>query len=386
MKRLFVLVVVCLFIPFNAASAEAVVNAKPEIVSESAMLMDTKSGAVLFEKNADMKMVPASLTKIATAIYAIETGDLNEVVTVSKEATEVEGTRVYLVEGETATLKHLIQGMLINSGNDAAAAIAIHLNGSIEKFSEQLNKYLKKTIGVQNTHFTNPHGLYEDDHYTTAYDLAIITNYAMRNPVFKEIFGTKELVWDGKEWDTKLVTHNLLLKGDYPYEGITGGKTGFVDVAKQTLATTAEKGQMQLTAIALKANYKREIYQDTQLMLDYGFQHFKSSMIYASTAYHSENKQFKAKEDVPITLPMTNYLEKVTDDGILKIIDANGEIIQTVKLSEKKTPLSADHMNEERIDKLQEESHPIGQNALFVFVLFALSSIVYSAKKWGSWM
>lgn len=228
------------------------------IKSEAAVVMDAQTGAVLYGKNADEKMYPASLTKIATAIYAIENGDLQDKVTISKNVVNTDGTKVYLEEGEVVTLHHLLQGMLINSGNDAAVAIAEHLNGSDEQFSNSLNKYLKEKIGVTNTHFTNPNGLFDENHYTTAEDLAKITNYAMKNNVFKEIFGTKELQWDGLSWDTTLITHHQMLKGEIPYPGITGGKTGYVDESKQTLATTADNGQMKLTAIVLKADNKKQ--------------------------------------------------------------------------------------------------------------------------------
>ncbi|MBB6445189.1 D-alanyl-D-alanine carboxypeptidase family protein [Bacillus benzoevorans] len=383
MKRLFTILFLSFLLPSQVTAAE--INKVPEIVSEAAILMDTQSGAVLYQKNADVKMVPASLTKIATAIYAIEKGNLNDMVTVSKEATDVEGTRVYLVEGETVTLKHLLQGMLVNSGNDAAAAIAIHLDGSVESFSQQLNKYLHETIGVSSTHFTNPHGLYEENHYTTAHDLAVITNYAMKNPIFKEIFGTKELAWDGQEWDTTLVTHHLLLKGDYPYEGITGGKTGFVNEAKQTLATTAENEQIQLTAIALKADFKKQIYHDTQALLDYGFQNYRTGKIDRSSVYQLGEQKFIADKDIPITVPIVPVKEFVTSKGELKILNANGDTIQTVALREESNHLAAEGVNNSKsIDSLHSKGNAIRQDTLFIIALFALASIVLSARKWNS--
>jgi D-alanyl-D-alanine carboxypeptidase len=382
MKRLFTILFLAFLLPSQVMAEE--INQVPEIVSEAAILMDTQSGAVLYSKNADVKLVPASLTKIATAIYAIEKGNLNEMVTVSKEATEVEGTRVYLVEGETVTLKHLLQGMLVNSGNDAAAAIAIHLEGSIEAFAIKLNQYLQETIGVSSTHFTNPHGLYEENHYTTAHDLAVITNYAMKNPIFKEIFGTKELAWDGKEWDTTLVTHHLLLKGDYPYEGITGGKTGFVNEAKQTLATTAENGQIQLTAIVLKADFKKQIYHDTQALLDYGFQNYRSDKIDKSSVYQFGKQKFIADKDIPITVPIAQFKESVTNKGELKIVNANGDTIQTVALQQEKS-ISEENVNKvNSIEQLHSKANIIRQSTLFIIALFALTSIVLSARKWNS--
>ena len=241
------------------------------IKSEAAVVLDSETGALLFAKNPEERLYPASLTKIATAIYAIEKGDLDDIVTISGNAANQKGTRVYLKKGEKIPLKILIQGMLIHSGNDAAMAVAEHLDGNVKRFANNLNNYLINSIGVNNTHFTNPNGLFDPTHYTTAMDLAIITNYAIKNPVFSEIFGTKKFIWNGVSWKTTLFTRHLMLKGEIPYPGITGGKTGFVEESKSTLATTADNGKIKLTAIALKAANKKIIYKDTEKLLDYCF-------------------------------------------------------------------------------------------------------------------
>lgn len=358
-------------------------NQKPEIVSEAAILMDSQSGAILYDKNADARMVPASLTKIATAIYALEKGNLQDKVIVPKEATEVEGTKVYLEEGEVVTLEHLIQGMLINSGNDAATAIAIHLDGSVDKFSANLNKFLADKVDVHQTHFTNPHGLFNEDHYTTAHDLALITNYAMQNSTFKQIFGTRELTWDGESWDTTLITHHLLLKGDYPYEGITGGKTGFVDEAKQTLATTAENERIKLTAIVLKTDFKEDIYNDTQLLFDYGFQNFKSDVINTSTVYQSVDKDYFTDKDLIITSPIGGYEVVVTSNGLLQIFNQTGELIQTLQLKEKKVEASDGHLTKVEGGESKEiRTNMLGQNTFFIIFILSLTTIIFVVRKW----
>ncbi|MBT2639549.1 D-alanyl-D-alanine carboxypeptidase family protein [Bacillus sp. ISL-45] len=304
----------------------------PVLTSEAAVLMDTQTGALLFGKNEETKMYPASLTKIATAIYAIETADLNELVIVSEEIENIDGTRVYLNPGEQVSLRQLIQGMLINSGNDAALAIAIHLDGSMESYSKKINQFLEANIGVEDTHFVNPHGLFNENHYTTARDLGLILNYAMNNPDFREIFGTKQVDWDGESWDTTIHSHHRMLKGEIPYDGITGGKTGFVDQSKQTLATTADNGQLKLTAILLKSEYKRKIYEDTAKLFDYGFAAFKSSQIKKGETFASGNLKFKASENLLFTEPIENGKRVVDKDGILKIHNKDGEIIQSIEL------------------------------------------------------
>lgn len=172
-KIVFVLMISLLFnLVFDSKAMATDFSEGPTITSEAAILIEEKTGRILYKKNSDLKMYPASLTKVATAIYAIERGNLEDIVTVSQHARKVDGTRVYLEEGEKVPLKKLIQGLLINSGNDAGVAIAEHLDGSEEEFAINVNSYLKE-IGLQNTNFTNPHGLFNPDHTTTAGNNAI---------------------------------------------------------------------------------------------------------------------------------------------------------------------------------------------------------------------
>ncbi|WP_318508901.1 D-alanyl-D-alanine carboxypeptidase family protein [Bacillus sp. T3] len=332
MRKIFI----TLLIVLSFCTAQAPVLAQHQddlqLKSEAAVLMDSQTGAILYGKNATEKMYPASLTKIATAIYAIEKGNLNDIVTVSENAYNTEGTKVYLEIGEKVPLHHLLQGLLINSGNDAAVAIAEHLDGNVENFSVNLNEYLKDKIGVKDTHFVNPHGLYDENHYTTAADLAKITSYAMKNKDFKEIFGTKELTWDGLTWDTTLITHHQMLKGEIPYPGVTGGKTGFVNESKQTLATTVDNGQLQFTAIVLKTDYKRDIYNDTKQLFDYGFQHFKRSQLAESDTFKIQDKVFKPRGLVLITEPIEGVKYEVSNKGMLRVQTPENETIQEIQL------------------------------------------------------
>lgn len=333
MRKFFALIMMLLISMYSSAGLVKAEADDPVLTSEAAVLMDTQSGAILFGKNEEKKMYPASLTKIATAIYAMETANnLDEQVVVSDEIENIDGTRVYLNPGEKVSLRKLIQGMLINSGNDAALSIAIHLDGSLANYSKNINEFLKTNIGVEDTHFVNPHGLFDEDHYTTAKDLGLILNYAMNNPDFREIFGTKQLKWDGESWDTTIFSHHRMLKGEIPYEGVTGGKTGFVDQSKQTLATTADNGKLQLTAILMKSEYKRKIYGDTIKLFDYGFAGYKSSQIRKGETFTSGDLKFKASEDLFFTEPIEKGKKVVDKDGVLKIENESGEIIQSVQL------------------------------------------------------
>ncbi|THE14178.1 D-alanyl-D-alanine carboxypeptidase [Bacillus timonensis] len=332
----FVLVLVFLMTslsPFQV-HAEGAENGAPAIKSDAVILLDANTGSILYEKNSHAQMYPASLTKMATAIYAIEKGNLDDVVSVSANAYETEGTRVYLKEGEQVTLKHLIQGLLINSGNDAGVAIAEHLDGSIESFADSLNQYLKEKIGVEQTHFTNPHGLYDENHYTTAYDLALITKYALKNPVFREIFGTKELAWDGESWDTTLFSHHLLLRGEIPYEGITGGKTGFVQESRYTLSTSAEQGDLSLIAIVLKAERDEYAYEDTVALLDYGFENFEVAEVASSEKFYGEqNESYRLNKPLPYTQKKNEDVQlAMNDQGVLQVLGEDGRQLAAKQL------------------------------------------------------
>ncbi|CAM3737045.1 D-alanyl-D-alanine carboxypeptidase family protein [Mesobacillus zeae] len=352
MIRKAAIYVVLLFYFAGAASASAGQKGEPKVASEGAILMDSQSGTVLYQKNADKRMNPASLTKIATAIYAIESGNLDDTVIVSGNAANVEGTRVYLAKGEKIQLRKLLQGMMVNSGNDAAIAVAEHLDGTVEQFSVNINKYLKEKVGVENTHFSNPSGLYSVEHYTTARDLGEIVNYAEKNAFFEELFGIKELPWTGAEWNTVLKSHHKMVLGEIPYQYVTGGKTGFIDESKQTLATAADNGRIKMTAVLLKAETKKEIYEDTITLFDYGFHHFRTSKIEAGTSFKKKNQMFIADESVFITEPLSGAEQKLNGKGILKIKDREGQIVQSVKLEEVlKKGTAAKQITEEKTKK-----------------------------------
>ncbi|MFB3166347.1 D-alanyl-D-alanine carboxypeptidase family protein [Neobacillus sp. 179-C4.2 HS] len=367
----FIILMLILSTQVNVYAAE-----KPplEIKSEAAVLVDSETGAILYSKNSNERLYPASLTKIATAIYAIENGNIDDVVTVSARAVKEEGTRVYLVEGERVPLKKLIQGMLINSGNDAAVAIAEHLDGSVERFADNINKYLVEKIGVSNTHFTNPNGLFNENHYTTALDLALITNYAMKNPVFKEIFGTIELEWVGESWETKLLTHHRLLKGEIPVDGITGGKTGFVNESKHTLATTAENENLKLTAIILKADSSKASYTDTVKLMKYGFSSFKHRIIKQNELFTIHKKEYYSKNDIVVTEHVNTSEESISEQGMLEIVN-NGQFSQSIQLEVKEPkPIK---VTKEKL--LSSEQSSI--NIFYGIIVFAFAGLLIGVRK-----
>lgn len=271
-KRLCGVLVVFLFIQLLLLPvAEVKANAgPPNISAESAALIDVASGRMLYSKNGHKKMRIASLTKTMTAIVAIEMGQLKDEVTVPPEAVGVEGSSIYLKKNEKLTLEELLYGLMLRSGNDAAVTVATHIGGSVPGFVYLMNEKAA-LIGMTHTNFTNPHGLDDSNmHYSTAEDMALLSAYALRNPVFRQIVSTKvkDISWEGEEYNRRLLNKNKLL---HLYNGADGVKTGYTKLAKRCLASSATRDGRQLAAITLNAP---DDWNDSAQMLDWGFRHF----------------------------------------------------------------------------------------------------------------
>lgn len=250
------------------------------ISASSAILIDGDSGRILMEQNAFERRGMASTTKIMTAVVAIEHGNLDDIVTVSHSAANVEGSSMWLKEGEKLPLKSLLYGLMLNSGNDAATAIAEHIGGSIEDFAVMMNKTAQK-IGVKDTHFTNPHGLDNDEHYTTAYDLAQITRYALNNKTFSEIVSTKSKLVQSVEggFNRNLNNHNKMLS---LYDNADGVKTGFTKKCGRCLVSSATRNNVRLIAVTLNAP---DDWNDHTEMLDYGFSNYSPKTVLKKNDY-----------------------------------------------------------------------------------------------------
>ncbi|WP_226529074.1 D-alanyl-D-alanine carboxypeptidase family protein [Metabacillus niabensis] len=367
LKYVLIAFVICSFILPKTMEVDAAANMESknlQLYSEAVVLIDADSGKVLYEKNSKEKLPPASITKIATAIYAIEKGNINDLVTVSENARNVDGTRVYLEAGEQVPLKKLIQGLVINSGNDAGVAIAEHLSGSVEQFTEDFNQFLQQEVGVENTHFSNPHGLHEPDHLTTAEDMAKITQYAIQNQTFRDIFQTSELKWDGESWDTTLINHHEMVR-DKEYEGITGGKNGFVQEAGFTLVTTAERENISLIAVTLNSMYSQQSYDDTISLLDYGFEHFETDLVLKNEKFTDGfDHSFLVTQDTSFTKRKGETIEKeVSPSGELIVKGEDHRIITEVELDQVENKEKNEQMkseivtNEEVVDQNKEELH-----------------------------
>ncbi len=275
LKKLFRLTAVLILFCFAADSFSLCVRAEPGVSAASAVLMEQSSRRVLMDVNARVRMPMASTTKIMTALAALENCDeLSRVIHIPEKAVGIEGSSVYLKAGEPLTMEQLLYALLLESANDAAAAIAIAIAGDIPAFADLMNETAAR-IGLKDTHFTNPHGLDDEDHYTTAYDLALLACYAMENPVFARIAGTYKVTipLNGEEGTRVLINHNKLLKS---YSGASGVKTGYTKRCGRCLVSAASRDGVSMIAVTLNAP---DDWRDHTAMLDYGFSLYESAVL-----------------------------------------------------------------------------------------------------------
>jgi serine-type D-Ala-D-Ala carboxypeptidase (penicillin-binding protein 5/6) len=248
-----------------------------DLSARALLLMDAKTGKILYQKNADTPLPPASTTKVLTAILTLESQKRsNDRLTVSKAATRVPASKLYLKPGQTVSIEDLLYGVLLASANDASVVLAEGIGGSVEKFAEIMTKKAHD-LGAINTRFSNPHGLTAADHYSTARDLALIFRYAMKNPTFREIVHTKmssvrSLSPGKKSARTRLISvrnHNRLL---WNYDGAIGGKTGYTFAAQKCYVGAVERNGVTLIVSLLGS---RDLWGDTKRLLEYGFDNYQ---------------------------------------------------------------------------------------------------------------
>ena len=236
--------------------------------AHSAILIEAGGGDVIYESNADERLPMASTTKIMTALCAIESRSLTDKVKVSPAAVGVEGSSVYLTAGEELTMEDLLYALMLQSANDAAAAIAIEVSGSIEAFAELMNARAR-SLGLENTHFANPHGLDNEDHYTSAHDLAAITAAALKNETFRTIVSTYKHTIPNSDGGVRvLVNHNRLLRTE---DNVIGVKTGFTKRSGRCLVTAAERNGVTVIAVTLS---DPDDWRDHAAMLEYGLESY----------------------------------------------------------------------------------------------------------------
>lgn len=252
------------------ASIAAGASAPVESSAQCVAVIECSTGRFLYGKNENRKRPMASTTKICTAITVLENcDDIEKVVTVPDKAVGVEGSSIYLQRGEKVKIADLLYGLMLQSGNDCAEALAITVGGSIENFAELMNETARKA-GAFDSNFTNPHGLHDDNHYTTAANLAEITAYAFRNPKFAEIVSTKKhtMPWEGRNYPRVIVNKNKILS---TYEGGDGVKTGFTKKAGRCLVSSATRNGMRVIAVVLDCG---PMFEECASLMDKAFSEY----------------------------------------------------------------------------------------------------------------
>lgn len=284
--------------------SQAVAEQKlPPINAHAAIVVEESTGRILYAKNAMQKRSIASTTKIMTALIALEHGDLNDTVTISKRAAAIGGSTVGLQAGQRYTLRELLYAMLMVSGNDAAIAVAEHVGGTVENFANMMNRKAK-ALGAVNSNFVTPHGLDRENQYSTAYDVALITIEALKNPIFAEIVSTTVSSIPGHRLNN---TNELL---GY-CNGVDGVKTGYTGKAGRCLVTSAKRGGMRLISVILGSPTKNARANASRALLDYCFANFsmhtliKAGEVYAKVPVHrgvGEVVELRAEQDIVVPL------------------------------------------------------------------------------------
>ncbi len=293
-KNLFIFSFIFVFSFNNVYAKDNLSDAK------SSVLMDVKTGRVLYSSNCNLKLPMASTTKIITVLLALENAGLNEIVKVSRKASIQEGSSVYLKEGERIFMEDLLYCVMLRSGNDAAVAVAEHISGSVESFAKLMNSRAY-SIGAKNTNFENPHGLPNDNHYTTSHDLALITREALLNKKFAEIVSTKNYTV------SKLLSERKILQNKnkmlWEYEGGNGVKTGYTGKAGKCLVSSATKDEWQLLTVVLNSS---DMWKSSKNLLDYGFKNYDNIKIVDKCDYMENIEVRKGKEKSVQVVPRYN--------------------------------------------------------------------------------
>jgi len=296
-------------------------TAEPETHSKHIVAIDRKTLSVLYEKNAYDITAMASTTKILTCIVAIENSSLNEIVTVSKKASSIHGSTLGISENMQISMKDLLYGLMLRSGNDCAIAIAEHISGSVEGFSELMNKKVAE-LELKNTHFVTPHGLDDDNHYTTAYELALLTNYALSNKTFKNIVNTKIATISVNGYTRQISNTNELLGN---VNGVYGVKTGFTFNAGRCLVSACSRNNLDIIVVVLGADTKNIRTKDSRNTINYIYNNFELLDTYDLVLENFENYKYFFNKNV--------VLEKTIDVPIIQLENLDNYIFPVQKNS-----------------------------------------------------
>ena len=371
--------------------------------SPSLILMDAKTGNILYSKNAFKKQFPASTTKVMTAILTLENCKLTDVATVSHDAifnVPVGYSHASLKEGEQLTIEELLNVLMIPSANDAAFVLAEHIAGSVDKFSEMMNNKAKE-IGCLNTHFVNPNGIHSDDHYSTAYDLALIGKYAMQFNDIMRIAKVNQYTLPTTNKYNKRdrvfnATNGLITKNDeYYYPEATGLKTGYTDKAGYCIITTAQKGDVELLEVVLGSDSISDRYEDCINLFNYGFDNYSyKNLIKAEQLVDTVNIEGATNETKSLEVIAKNDISilaknNIDNNSIIKKVEINENLVAPIEQNDVVGKLSYEVDGETYSTDLIASSSVIASNfetilfrALLIFlILFVLVLILKTINK-----
>lgn len=323
------------------------------ISASSSIVMDLDNGRILHENNIHDKRLIASISKIMTTVVAIEYGDLDEVIEVGDEILTAYGSAIYIELGEKLTLRDLLYGLMLRSGNDAAVVIAKNVAGSMDNFAMLMNETASK-IGMKDTYFYNAHGLEEENgqgNTSSAYDMALLTKYAMQNEVFREIFGTKEYKAKTNYKTYAWVSKNKLI---HKYDFITGGKTGYTEKAKRTLVTTASNNNINLVVVTLNDGND---FQDHLTLYEEVFRNYEAIKVVDKDNFKIDDDKIY-KDDTLYVMDSIYVPVKEEEKGELKVeyqLYKNGKYVDGDKVGEVLVYLKDEVIRKENIYVLKEE-------------------------------
>lgn len=300
-----------LYSDISSVTSSSVANiVEPSINSRAAIIYERSSGTILYGKAENEKRKMASTTKIMTAIVVIENSNLEDIVTVSSKAAGTGGSRLGLHTNDKISIKNLLYGLLLCSGNDAAVALAEQVGGDIPNFANLMNSKAV-SLGLSSTHFVTPHGLDDDNHYTTAYELALITNYALKNEVFSSLVNTKTYTISINNYPKTLSNTNELLGN---LDGVYGVKTGFTNGANRCLVTATKRGNMDIICIVLGADTKKDRTKDSIALINYAFNNFKMINIQEKITNEFANWKICNSTNLSVKKGVSNNINIVLED------------------------------------------------------------------------
>ena len=299
----FICVLLILMLPAKTQAFE-------QTSAKACVIFEANSGRLLYDKNKDIQLPEASTTKIMTALVTIENTNVDEKIKIPKQAVGIEGSSIYLREGEQLTVKELLYGLMLRSGNDCAVALALHVGGSIENFANMMNQKAKQ-LGCKNTNFVNPHGLPDENHYTSAYDLGLISCEAIKNPVFKQIVSAKSATIsnDGYDYDRYLKNKNKILT---LFDGANGIKTGYTKKAGRCFVGSAYRNGMQLVVVLLNC---APMFEESMQLMQRCFEQYEmKNLLTIDDIYHTI-KIKKGKNKFTQAIVIDNFAYPLKKDG-----------------------------------------------------------------------